>query len=310
MGRVVAAIDVGTNTVLLLVARMDEDGTLVPVTEAFRIPRLGAGVDARGTLNPEAVARVIAVLNEYREIAVSCGAGRIVVCATSAVRDAANRDHFIRLVRHETGLTVEVLSGDKEALWSYHGAISNLPPTGQVLVLDIGGGSTEMIWGDAATIHTHISCNIGAVRLTERCFLHDPPSDAEIDAAAGLIEAALGSIPFTPLSAARLVAVAGTPTTLATLALGLKEFSQMAVAGYVVTREVVERLWNQLRRLPAADIRRLSNVLEGRADVITAGTLILRMVMDRFKFDAMTVSDRGLRYGLLLREQRPDDNSH
>jgi exopolyphosphatase/guanosine-5'-triphosphate,3'-diphosphate pyrophosphatase len=306
MGRVVAAIDVGTNTVLLLIARVDTDGTIVPIKEVYRVPRLGAGVDARKTLHPDAIARVIAVLNEYHAIASSHGADRTIVGATSAVRDAANRDDFIRLVHHQTGLNLEVLSGEEEALWSYHGAISDLPSANQVLVLDIGGGSTEMIWGNATAITKRVSSNIGAVRLTERCFYHDPPSEAEIDQADGLIDRALGPITRTSVPAVQLVAVAGTPTTLATLALGLKEFSQKAVAGYLLEREVIEKLWNRLHRLPAAEIRKLSDVLEGREDVITAGTLILRRVMDRFGFDAVTVSDRGLRYGLVLRDARTD----
>jgi len=306
MGRVVAAIDVGTNTVLLLIARMDTDGTLNPVKEVYRAPRLGAGVDARNILHPDAVARVIAVLNEYRAIAISHGADRIIVGATSAVRDAANRDDFINVVRHRTGLNLEVLSGEEEALWSYHGAISDLPSADHLLVVDIGGGSTEMIWGNAKTITQRASCNIGAVRLTERCFRHDPPSEAEVDLAGGAIDAALGTIAPTAIPAGQLLAVAGTPTTLATLALGLKEFSQKAVAGYVMERATIEKLWSQLHRLPAAEIRKFSDVLEGRADVITAGTLILLKVMDRFGFDAVRVSDRGLRYGLVLRDQKTD----
>ncbi len=305
MGRVVAAIDVGTNTVLLLIARVDRDGTLTPIKEIYRVPRLGTGVDARKMLDPDAIARVIAVLDEYRAIASSHGADQTIVCATSAVRDAANRGDFIRLVHQQTGLNLEVLSGEEEALWSYLGAISDLPSANQVLVLDIGGGSSEMIWGDAQTINKRVSINIGAVRLTERCFHRDPPSEEEINKAGGLIDTALGSIAHTPFPAALLVAVAGTPTTLATLALGLKEFSQKAVAGYVLEREVIERLWHQLHRLPAAEIQKLSDVLEGRADVITAGTLILRRTMDRFGFNAVTVSDKGLRYGLVLRNEKP-----
>jgi exopolyphosphatase / guanosine-5'-triphosphate,3'-diphosphate pyrophosphatase len=304
MGRLVAAIDIGTNTVLLLVARIAAGGTLVPVREMSRVPRLGAGVDAGKTLSLDAIARVIAVLNEFRAIASSHGAQRTIVCATSAVRDAANQDDFIRLVRHETGLHVEVLSGEEEALWSYHGAISGLPSPTQVLVLDIGGGSSEMIWGDAATITKRVSSNIGAVRLTERCFHNDPPSDAEIDSAVNVIDMALATHTYTALPATRLVAVAGTPITLATLALGLQQFSQQAVAGYVMKRDVIEKLWVDLHRTPSAQIRKRSEVLEGRADVITAGTLILRRVMDRFGFDAVTVSDRGLRYGLVLRDRK------
>jgi exopolyphosphatase / guanosine-5'-triphosphate,3'-diphosphate pyrophosphatase len=302
MDRPVAAIDVGTNTVLLLVARREADGSLTPLVDAYRVPRLGVGVDARKILHPDAVSRVIAVLEEYRAIAVSHHAAKIVACATSAVRDAANRSEFMADVLRRTGLQLEVLSGEDEALLSFHGALSGITPTGPLLVLDIGGGSTELISGDAKGVSTRVSLDIGAVRLTERCFKHDPPSPEEILNAQNLIDSALAKVPQPAEPTAQLVAVAGTPTSLATLSLGLRTFSQNAVNGHTMPREEIERLWDQLRLLPSVEIRRLSEVMEGRADVITAGTLILRMVMDRFALSAVTASDRGLRYGLVMRE--------
>jgi exopolyphosphatase / guanosine-5'-triphosphate,3'-diphosphate pyrophosphatase len=306
MDRPVAAIDVGTNTVLLLVARKDSRGAVVPVVDVQQVPRLGTGVDAHRRLHPEAMQRVIAVLGDYCSIAASHGVERIVACATSAVRDAVNRDEFVTLVRRLTGLHLEILSGEEEALWSYHGAISGIPSIGSCLVLDIGGGSTEMIAGNAQCITSRVSLNIGAVRLTERCFRHDPPLQQEIADASGLISSALDAVTMEVFPNTRLIAVAGTPTSLATLSLGLPDFSLEAVAGLEMNRSQIEDQWNRLRRLPSAEIRKLSNVMDGRADVITAGTLILRMVMDRLGLQALTVSERGLRYGLVLRAIKPD----
>ncbi len=299
---IITAIDVGTNTVLMLVARVEVDESLHVLDDVYRVPRLGAGVDARKTLDPDSVARMIAVLDEYRILAASRAPDRIVVCGTSAVRDAADRDGLIAEVRRRTGFVLEVLSGDEEAFWSFQGARSGLSRHNRLVVVDIGGGSTEVILGDAMGIDSRVSMDIGAVRLTERCFLHDPPLDAEIGAAEGLIDNALGAAGTIPRSAVQLVGVAGTPTTLATLAQGLTSFSQQAVAGYILHRAEIERIWNQLRRLPSAGIARLSDVMHGRADIILAGTLILRRVMDRYGFDSVTVSERGLRYGLVLRE--------
>jgi exopolyphosphatase/guanosine-5'-triphosphate,3'-diphosphate pyrophosphatase len=304
---IIASIDVGTNTVLLLVARGGEHGTLIPLVEAYRIPRLGAGVDSDKILRPEAIRRVITVLLEYNEIIARHAVDRIVACGTSAVRDAANRLDFLDQVRRETGLHIEILSGDEEALWSYQGAVSSMENPGHLLVLDIGGGSTELIWGDNRKIIARTSLNIGAVRLTERCFLHDPPAAAELDAASSVIDKALATSGRASISNAELVAVAGTPAALATLALGLERFSQDAVAGHVMRRTDIERMWELLRSLPSSEIRKLSEVLEGRADIITAGTLILRKVMDRFALGTMTVSTRGLRYGMVLREIGPMD---
>lgn len=301
MDRTLAAIDVGTNTVLMLVARRHTDGSLTPIEEVYRTPRLGTGVDATGALHADAIARAIGVIEEYRAIAMTHSVERIIVCGTSAVRDASNRKEFVAEVLRRTGLSLEVLSGQEEAFWSFRGTMSGLEQTSRVLVLDIGGGSTELILGDAGGIANRCSLNIGAVRLTERCFRHDPPTPAEINEAGALIDNALDTARHLHDPEARLVAVAGTPTTLATLAQGLTTFSQKAVAGYTMRRPDIENLWDRLHCLAATQIRRLSEVLEGRADVITAGTLILRKVMDRFMFGTMIVSDRGLRYGLLLR---------
>ncbi len=306
MDRTVAAIDIGTNTVLLLVAAPDPRGLITPVLDLHRVPRLGAGVDSRKFLHPDSIARAIAVLKEFREAALAHNAGRIIACATSAVRDAGNRGDFIEEVRRTTGLSVEVLSGEEEAILSFHGALSGLTVDHPLLVLDIGGGSTELTWGDANGISFRASFDLGAVRLTERCFHHDPPLPEEIARASDVIDDILAHRTYGFPRNTQLIAVAGTPTTLTTLARGLKTFSAKAIEGYTMQRDALEELWERLSRLPSAEIRALSEVCEGRADVMTAGTLILRRIMDRFGFRSMRVSDKGLRYGLILRELKPD----
>jgi exopolyphosphatase / guanosine-5'-triphosphate,3'-diphosphate pyrophosphatase len=297
----VASIDIGTNTVLLLIARVESDGAIIPVVDLQRVPRLGRGVDAARNLHPAAMQRVVDVLKEYRGIIEEHGATHIVACATSAVRDAANGAHFLRLAREAAGLEVEVLNGDDEALWSYRGAVHGMKDLERATVLDIGGGSTEIVVGDRDRICDRSSLDIGAVRITERIFRHDPPLPEELRVAEELVQEELGRLTRFPFRDSTLIGVAGTVTALAATAQALPEYRREAVAGYRLEGHTVEELFDRFRSLPAADIRRLSGVMEGRADVITAGTLILRAMMQRFSFPALLVSERGIRYGLVLK---------
>lgn len=297
----ISVIDIGTNTVLLLVAKVSADGTITPLLYEQRIPRLGKGVDEHRTLRPDSIARVIEVLKEYRELAAPFLPERTVACGTSAVRDAANREEFVGLVARETGYTLEVLSGEEEALWTYRGGISGVTGIERATVIDIGGGSTEIIVGNRSRIIRKISLDVGSVRLTERFFRHDPPAPDELEAALEVASAGLGKANF-PFAGSMLIGVAGTATTLAILNQGLRTFDARAVTNYRLTIEAVDRLYAKLREMDTPGIRALSSVMEGRADVIVAGALILRETMKLFGFGEVVVSERGLRYGLALRE--------
>ncbi len=298
----VAVIDIGTNTVLLLVASFDRQGTITPLRYEQQVPRLGKGIDARGALQPDAMQRVVRVLRDYREMIRPLGVASTVVCATSAARDAANREEFVNLVLRETGFHIEILSGEDEASWTYRGAVSGIPDLGRATVLDIGGGSTEISTGMGGRLLQRASLNIGSVRMTERFFKNDPPLPAEIDAAAQLVRTVLSAVDTRETASSTLIAVAGTATTLALLAQGQTTFSLEAVSGARLGVSEVERLFGMLRDMSSTAIRTLSEVLEGRNDVITAGALILREVMRHFGFTAMIVSERGVRYGLAIRE--------
>jgi exopolyphosphatase / guanosine-5'-triphosphate,3'-diphosphate pyrophosphatase len=298
---IISVIDIGTNTVLLLVAKVSPDGTLAPLLYEQRIPRLGEAVDEHRTLRPDSMARVIKVLKEYGELSAPLRPEGTVVCGTSAVRDAANREEFVGLVAKETGYRLEVLSGEEEALWTYRGGISGVTGIERATVIDIGGGSTEIIVGDRSRIMKKISLDVGSVRLTERYFRHDPPAPGELHAALQAVSTALGQANF-PFAGSMLVGVAGTATTLAILDQGLRTFDVRAVTNYRLTLEAVDRLCAKLREMDTPGIQALSSAMEGRADVIVAGTLILREAMKKFGFNEAVVSERGLRYGLALRE--------
>lgn len=297
-----AVIDIGTNTVLLLVARFDDRGTLHTLVYEQRVPRLGKGVDAHKNLHPDSMNRVIHVLDEYRTLLRDYEPYDVVVAGTSAVRDAENNEEFSRLIRAKTGFQLKILSGDEEALWTYRGAISGTLDSGNITVVDIGGGSTEITTGKRESIRNRASIDIGSVRLTERYFKSDPPTDNEIWEASAFIERELEKMQRLIVRGSALVGVAGTATSLAIIDQELKEFSMKAVTNYRLVKDRIDSLFERLRKIPSREIGRLSNVMQGRSDVITAGTLILQKLMTYLDFSEMIVSERGLRYGLAIRE--------
>ena len=304
-----ASIDIGTNTVLLLIADVSPTGAVSPLVSEQRVPRLGRGVDAARHLAPDSMRRVVNVLKEYRAIIDRYRPERVALCGTSAVRDAANRADFVAFVKAETGFDVEVMSGDEEAGWTYRGAVSGLPGVVRVAVLDIGGGSTELSLGDGHGPSRSISMDIGAVRLTERFFASDPPTREELTEAITEVRSHIARTKSFDVRGHTLVAVAGTPTTLAILAQGLPRFSADAVANYHLSRDRIRELLETLSGMRVAEIRKLSEVMEGRADVIVAGTLILLEIMEIHGFAEAIVSDRGVRYGIVIREwERTMDN--
>jgi exopolyphosphatase/guanosine-5'-triphosphate,3'-diphosphate pyrophosphatase len=298
---IAATIDIGTNTALLLVGRVSGTGEIETLVYEQRIPRLGEGVDAGRVLTPGAIARVTAVLEEYRTIIGRYSPDAVVVAATSAVRDARNRDEFRRHVKERTGFDLEILPGHEEALLTFSGALSGITDLHRATVVDIGGGSTEITVGTRSSIADPISLDIGSVRLTERFFGNDPPTAAELLAAESFVRQELRR--RTPETAGTtLVAVAGTATALAILDQRLEEFDRKAVTNYRLSEQKVAAIFARLSELPSASIRKLSKVLIGREDVITAGALILRELMRHLKFGELVVSERGIRYGLVLRE--------
>jgi exopolyphosphatase/guanosine-5'-triphosphate,3'-diphosphate pyrophosphatase len=302
MSRRVAAVDCGTNTVKLLVADVDRaGGTLEDRVREMRIVRLGQGVDRTGSLAPEALARVFAATEEYAALVGSDGVDAVRFVATSAVRDADNADVFAEGVHARLGVLPEVLSGDEEAQLAFDGATRTLPDVPQpVGVLDIGGGSTELIIGSHGDVAAARSRDVGSVRLTERLLHSDPPTAAEVAAARALVDEALDTLPAYGVrieDARTLVGVAGTVTTLATLLLGLDGWDRDRVhhARFPVRR--VHELVDRLLSLTVAERERLG-VPHGRSDVIGAGALILDRVLLRSAADELLVSDSDILDGI------------
>ena len=298
----VAAIDIGTNTVLMLVGEVDPAGNVVTVRDEHEIARLGRGVDAERQINDSAVEGVIAILLSYLKIAETEGCRTIVACGTSALRDAVNSRAVLDQIRSRTGITVSVLSGDEEAGLTYRGALSGFPEfasAGDTTVLDIGGGSTEIVTGRGARSVHRRSINIGAVRLTERYFKDSPPHPIDFRTAQGSCREAFEQLPpFGPKDVC--VAVAGTPTTLAAVAQQLDVYDRSRVEGYVLSRARVDNFLDEFMVLSLDELRRIPAVHPQRADILLAGTLILREFLFATSLTGVTVSDRGLRYGILL----------
>ncbi|HVL82055.1 MAG TPA: exopolyphosphatase [Actinomycetota bacterium] len=292
-----AAIDVGTNTTRLLVC--DVQSSLVPVARDLEVTRLGEGVDASARLDPEALARTVRRIASYAERARDLGATRVRVAATSAARDAANRDELCAAVSSETGLELEILDGADEGRLTFLGATLGLGE-GPFCVVDIGGGSTEFVRGTVEA-EAVISVDVGSVRLRERCLTSDPPTQGEIGGARAVVDAALVEAErhVGLVGDETLVGVAGTVTTLTALVAGLQSYDASLVHhARLAVRDVRE--WTQrLLSLPVADIRPLAAVHPGRADVIAAGALIWERIMDRWGFEEALVSETDILDGLV-----------
>ncbi len=296
-----ASIDVGTNTVLLLVAER-RGAVLEPVLERAEITRLGRGVDAAGRLDPSAIRETVEVLADYVRAARALGAARIACVATSAARDASNGAEFFAAARSGAGIEPEVISGEEEARLVWASAWRDFGVNGSPLaVLDVGGGSTEFTYGDTPVPRGRTSLQVGAVRLTERHVRGDPPAPDELAVLRSAAREALR--PISALDArrpdARLVGVAGTVTTLCAVSQSLPAYDPALVHGATMTLDEVDALAARLGSLTVAERRALPGMEPKRADIILAGALVVVEAMRAAGYDRLTVSDRGVRWGLL-----------
>ena len=295
-----AAIDVGTNTVLLLVAEQTASG-FSPVVERGAITRLGKGVDASRRLAPEAMERTLDALGRFAAEARSLGAQGLVVSATSAARDAQNGAEFLASAKTRAGVDVEILSGDEEARLSYLAVATDFgaeAPERELVALDIGGGSTEFIFGTGPSVRFHTSIDIGSVRLTERCIRSDPPSAEDMARLHAELASALAPVPR-PKVNALVVGVAGTVTTLYAVANGIAPYDAARVHKGWLSCGELSRTRARLAAVPLATRRTIPGLQPERADVIIAGAVLLEHALDHLGAAGARVSDRGLRWGLL-----------
>lgn len=298
-----AAFDVGTNTVLMLVAEPQADGSVRRVLDLQRITRLGQGVDSTHRLDPQAALRTLDTVAEFAEQARAVGADKILAVGTATLRDASDGDSFINRLRERTGIELEIVSGEAEAWLSYlavtHGL--KLDTSRRILIIDIGGGSTEFIRAEPGAKLQMVSLQIGSVRLTERVIHHDPPTAREAANLRIAIDEELQTLGW-ELKPDVMVGIAGTVTTACTVALELETYDPDRVHGYRLSRKEVERVLGLFGSLPLEERRKLKGLEPARADVIFAGTAILERVMSECEADYIMVSDQGVRWGLIWRE--------
>jgi exopolyphosphatase/guanosine-5'-triphosphate,3'-diphosphate pyrophosphatase len=295
----VAAVDLGTNSTRLLVADVG-DGSLKEVARVTKITRLGEGVDERKRLLPVPIARVRNVLTDFRREAEQLGAARTLAVATSAVRDAENGEAFLGEIEWSYGFTTRLLTGDQEAQLTFRGVSLGRDVAADTLVIDIGGGSTELVVGGPDGLRFHDSLDLGCVRLTER-FLHsDPPTGEELDACAEAVRALLAQRVPGEVRPETAIGVAGTITSLAALDLQLAEYDAEQVHGHRLSRKGVHAQLNRLASVPLAERREIPALDPDRAPVIVAGAVILREALDHFGLDGLEVSEHDILDGAAL----------
>ncbi|TSD96990.1 Ppx/GppA family phosphatase [Gordonia rubripertincta] len=309
---IVGAVDCGTNSIRLLVARAGEGGRLVDLHREMRVVRLGYGVDATGQFAPESIERTRVALADYVTTMESLGVEKVRMVATSATRDASNRDEFFAMTADllgcvSDGAIAEVISGDEEARLSFRGAVGELDPgSGPFVVTDLGGGSTEVVLGDTDGVHAAYSADIGCVRLTERTLPSDPPTTEEIAAArafaADRLAEAFARVPVEP--ARTWVGVAGTMTTLAALGAGLTEYDSEKIHLSRISLADLDRVCWDLVHMTRADRAALGPMHPGRVDVIGGGSLVTlelaKVLAERAGITELVVSEHDILDGIAL----------
>ncbi len=299
---VLAAIDCGTNSTRLLVSNGEQR-----FERLMRTTRLGKGVDRTGRLEPDAIERTLTVLREYRSVMDDLGVSGVRVAATSASRDAANREDFFGPATEILGVAPELLSGPEEAALSFDGALSDLPEVaGRSLVVDIGGGSTEFAFG-SDELESSISIDMGCVRMTEKYLEHDPPLPEELSNCLAEVEQHLDDVAREVAgagSAARFVGLAGTVTNVAAVEIGLAEYDRDAIHQFVLTRDAAEDVFRTLATERLEDRRFNPGLEPARADIIVGGCCVLVGIFRYFGFDECVVSESDILDGLIRSQLR------
>ncbi len=296
----VAVIDVGSNSSRLLVADV-ADGEVAKVERQSRVTRLGRGVDLSGQLSAEAIEEACEAIGDYVAICDEAGVEAVAAIATSAVRDASNGAAFVAELRERFALSARVLDGHEEARLTYLGATHEQPPTDPTLVIDIGGGSTELIVGSGNEISFQASLQAGVVRHTERHISTDPPTAVELEELAGDARTIIEAVSDDERAAAGTgIAVAGTPTSLAAIDLELAPYDPERVHGHVLSLETIQRLLSQLASLPLEERVQIPGLHADRAPTIIAGVVILVEAMRAFDLEQIRVSEHDILYGTAI----------
>lgn len=297
----IASIDIGTNTILLLIAEV-KSGGLTPLLEKETIVRLGEGVHRNGILSKGAMERGIQTLTQYKERCQEMGVQKIFAVGTSALREAGNSKDFLEMIKRGLDLSIEIISGEEEAQLSFLAVTRDLKELKKsILVIDVGGGSTEFILGRGGRITQWVSLPLGSVRFTEQFLLSDPVHEKEWKTMERQIQKLLVRIPH-PKDPFLMIAVGGTATTLASVEQGLAEFILEKIHHFLLKKEALGRQLFLFRSKTIDERRKISGLPPARADVILAGGTILYLAMEKLECPSVLISCHGVRYGLLYKK--------
>lgn len=298
----VASIDIGSNTVLLLIAEVDiKNWTFNTILNRYEIPRLGKGLDENGDISDDRIEKLLAILNSNQNLITQYNCEAILCTATNALRIAKNSNYIVDKVRSKLGIEIEIISGEREAELSYKGAASILPQVSEKVVLDIGGGSTEVIYGSGNEMKFRKSFSIGAVNLTEIFIKQTPPLPIELDSLISELEKRFTELKDLFEKNIPLIAVAGTPTTLAAIANQLSEYDEKIVEGFQLTQNKLTDFIDEFSiKKPEEILGRYGEIIRGREDIILAGSLILQHILTITRNEFCTVTGKGIRYGSVV----------
>lgn len=298
----IASIDIGSNTVLLLIAEVNKENKFTPLLNEYEMPRLSKGLKQNGRIDGEALEKFYKVMDNYSNLINKHNCDIVIATATNALRIASNSGEIIAEVKKRYGFDINTIPGEEEAELAYLGAASSLPRLSEKFVIDIGGGSTEIIYGRKNDILFKKSHPVGAVMLTEKFIETDPPEPKEIKTINEYLEKIFNELKNNIPQSATGIAVAGTPTSLAAMILGIKEYEENKIEGYFFTKTDLDKIIEVLSGMKSQEIlEKFGPVVKGREDVITAGALILKTTAEILNVEGFTVSGRGIRYGALIK---------
>lgn len=296
-----ASIDIGTNTILLLIAETHDD-TIRPLVEKETVVRLGEGLDQKGVLSEGAMQRGIQTLKGYLKECQKMGVQKIFAVGTNALREAKNSDRFLSMVKEKLALQIEVISGEEEAFLTFLAVARDLKETEKsILVVDVGGGSTELVHGKGDAIHQWVSLPLGIVRFSERFLLSDPVKTEEWETMAEEIRKQLLGFPF-PEEPLSMISIGGTGTALASVEQGLEKMITERIHNFILTKEALRNQLSLYRSLTIAERKKIKGLPDSRAEVILAGGTILYLIMELLGSPSLMISTHGVRYGLLYKK--------
>ncbi len=301
---IIASIDIGTNTIILLIAEVDiRDQKISPLYNEQRIPRIGKGLNPGKPISIKKIDELIKILKDYNYVIKKFNCEETFITATNALRIASNRNEIKKIIKDKLNLDINVISGEEEAELTFKGAIFQFNDNTNSVVIDIGGGSTEIIYGNKNDVLFKKSYQIGVVTAKEMYLKHTPPQEAEISDFQNELEQIFDDLKIKDYKIKRSVAIAGTPTTLAAIKLNLLEYDEDILEGHILKCSEIKDLISELRKLRDYEIiKKFKAVVKGREDVILSGAIILLFFMQLSNLNDILVSTKGIRYGAICKE--------